>query len=102
MLIKFKRSQSIAEYVILIGIVIGALLAMQNEIRKTLQARFHDAGSYFVQQTSALGSTAQWEPTSSTRTVTNQVSNKRKEENLDSTISIIEESSQESTSVGVQ
>ena len=102
MLIRLKKSQSVAEYVVLIGIVIGAVIAMQNEIRRTLQARFHDAGRYFVEKTSVLGTTDQWEPTSSTKTITDQKSDKRKEESRDSTINISENASQEISSITVQ
>jgi len=102
MLIRLKKSQSVAEYVVLIGIVIGAAIAMQNEIKRALQAKFHDAARYFVEETSELGSTLQWEPTSASKRITNQSTNKIKRENSDSTVDITENTSQESESTITQ
>ncbi|MCM8831736.1 MAG: hypothetical protein NC918_06070 [Candidatus Omnitrophica bacterium] len=98
MLIKLK-SQSTAEYAILLSIVIAAALSMQNEIRKVLQARYHDAANYFVSNTQELGTTYQYEPSSGTKVTTNQKSSKRRDEYFDDeaqndvTARIIEDSS---------
>jgi len=77
MLIKFKKAQSIAEYVLLIGIVIAAIIGMQNEIRRSLQARYHDALGYLAKETSSLGNTPQWEPSSGTKITTDQRSTRQ-------------------------
>lgn len=39
MLLKIRKGQSTAEYAILIGVVIGALVAMQVYVRRSLQAK---------------------------------------------------------------
>ena len=44
MLIKLKKAQSTAEYAILISVIVGAALAMQVYIKRSLQAKMHDAG----------------------------------------------------------
>lgn len=44
MLIKMKEAQSTAEYAILISVIVGAALAMQVYIKRSLQAKMHDAG----------------------------------------------------------
>ena len=44
MLIKFKKAQSTAEYAILFSLVVGAALAMQVYIKRSIQAKMHDAG----------------------------------------------------------
>ncbi len=42
MLRKLKKAQTTAEYAILIGLVIGALVAMQTYVRRGLQGRIKD------------------------------------------------------------
>lgn len=44
-LLKNKKGQSTAEYAILIGIVIAAVIGMQTWVSRTLKARIHDAAS---------------------------------------------------------
>jgi len=44
MLMKLKKAQSTAEYAILISVIVGAALAMQVYIKRSLQAKMHDAG----------------------------------------------------------
>jgi len=44
MLIKLRKAQSTAEYAILISVIVGAALAMQVYIKRSLQAKMHDAG----------------------------------------------------------
>ena len=69
MLIKLKRAQSTAEYAILISVIVGAALAMQVYIKRSLQAKMHDAG-IVLRETSGditgegvvLGTTKQYEP----------------------------------------
>lgn len=52
-----KRGQSTAEYAILIGLVIGALIVMQTYVRRGIQGRFRDATDDYV---SSIGSDANW------------------------------------------
>ena len=57
-----KKAQNTAEYAILIALVIGAVVAMQTYAQRALQGRMRDASLQLVQQTSNLGTTAQYEP----------------------------------------
>jgi len=43
MLIKLKKSQSTAEYAILISLIVAAALGMQLYLKRNLQAKMHDA-----------------------------------------------------------
>jgi len=43
MLIRLKKSQSTAEYAILISIIVAAALGMQLYMKRSLQAKMHDA-----------------------------------------------------------
>ena len=43
MLIKLKKSQSTAEYAILISLIVAAALGMQLYMKRSLQAKMHDA-----------------------------------------------------------
>jgi Flp pilus assembly pilin Flp len=61
-LMKNKKAQNTAEYALLISLVVAAIIAMQTYAQRSLQARIRDAGNYLVRQTTALGSTAQYEP----------------------------------------
>jgi len=56
------KGQSTAEYAILIALVIGAVIAMQTYAKRALNARIKDATDYMINETSELGSTAQYEP----------------------------------------
>lgn len=46
MLRRLRRAQSTAEYAILIGLVVGAVLAMQIYVRRGLQGRIRDVVDY--------------------------------------------------------
>lgn len=61
-LIKNKKAQQTAEYALLISLVIAAVIAMQTYAQRTIQARIRDASQYLTTQTSALGTTNQYEP----------------------------------------
>lgn len=43
MLMKLKKSQSTAEYAILISLIVAAALGMQLYMKRSLQAKMHDA-----------------------------------------------------------
>ena len=69
MLIKLKKAQSTAEYAILISVIIGAALAMQVYIKRSLQAKMHDAGVALTDVSAditgdgvVLGTMKQYEP----------------------------------------
>ena len=69
MLIKLKKSQSTAEYAILISVIVGAALAMQVYIKRSLQAKMHDAGIALTDVSAditgdgvVLGTMKQYEP----------------------------------------
>jgi Flp pilus assembly pilin Flp len=59
---KKNRGQNVAEYAILIALVVGAVIAMQKFVQRGLQGRVRDATQYMVQGTNELGNTAQYEP----------------------------------------
>ena len=81
MLIKRRIAQSTAEYAILLSLVIAAALGVQNEVRRALQARIHDAATgYLVQQTNQLGQTSQWEPGTLEKTTSGQFSDRKRTE----------------------
>lgn len=61
-LLKTKKAQNTAEYALLISLVVAAVIAMQTYAQRTIQARIRDASTYLSTQTSALGSTNQYEP----------------------------------------
>ncbi len=61
-LIKNKKAQNTAEYAILISLVVAGIIAMQTYAQRALQARVRDASSYLKNQTTALGSSVQYEP----------------------------------------
>ena len=61
-LMKNKKAQNTAEYALLISLVVAAIIAMQTYAQRSLQARIRDAGTYLSTQTSALGTTSQYEP----------------------------------------
>lgn len=69
MLIKMKEAQSTAEYAILISVIVGAALAMQVYIKRSLQAKMHDAGVALTDVSAditgdgvVLGTLKQYEP----------------------------------------
>ncbi len=59
---KNKKAQNTAEYAILIGLVIGAVVAMQTYAQRTMQARIRDVNVTFRDKTGMLGNTLQYEP----------------------------------------
>lgn len=61
-LMRNKKAQQTAEYALLISLVVAAVIAMQTYAQRTIQARIRDAGQYMARETSALGSTNQYEP----------------------------------------
>lgn len=61
-LVKNKKAQNTAEYALLIALVVAAVIAMQTYAQRTLQARIRDASNYLTTQTSAMGTTGQYEP----------------------------------------
>lgn len=67
-----RKAQSTAEYAILIGVVVAALVAMQTYVKRGLQGRMKDATDTFANETSALGTTAQYEPYYLSQTRTTQ------------------------------
>jgi len=48
MLIKIREAQSTAEYAILISVIVGAALAMQVYIKRSLQAKMKGAANYLT------------------------------------------------------
>lgn len=61
-LLKNKKAQQTAEYALLIALVVAGVIAMQTYAQRALQARVRDASLYLTNQTSALGTTNQYEP----------------------------------------
>lgn len=69
-LFKNKRAQNVAEYAILIALVVGAIIAIQKLAQRTLQARVRDASQFLTDNTdfgSSINSTisyntGQYEP----------------------------------------
>lgn len=63
---KKNRGQNVAEYAILIALVVGAVIAMQKFAQRGLQARMRDATKYMVDKTNdEMGGgygTGQYEP----------------------------------------
>jgi uncharacterized membrane protein YcgQ (UPF0703/DUF1980 family) len=74
MFIKPRIAQSTAEYVILFSLVVAAGLGMQNEVRRSIQARIHQAAM-------ELSDNQEYEPRTSTKTTTAQTQNRIKTEN---------------------
>ena len=61
-LMKNKKAQNTAEYAILIALVVAGIIAMQTYAQRALQAKVRDTGLYLASETSALGTTLQYEP----------------------------------------
>ncbi|MDP2941490.1 MAG: hypothetical protein Q8N85_04485 [Candidatus Omnitrophota bacterium] len=65
---KFRKAQSTAEYVIVLGLIIAAVVAMQTYIKRGFQARikdavdFNDQGNQIVNEVAQLDTTGQYEP----------------------------------------
>jgi Flp pilus assembly pilin Flp len=64
MLIKNKKGQQVAEYALMIALVVAAIIAMQTYAQRSLQARIRDAGLYLTRSTNieGMGNTDQYEP----------------------------------------
>ncbi len=75
MLIKFKKAQSTAEYAILFAIVVGAAIAVQARVKKTLEARVLDGLNDYRVLTG--GTTPQWEGIESNTETADQQSNRQ-------------------------
>jgi len=60
-LLKNKLAQTMAEYALLISLVVAAVIAMQTYAQRAIQSRIRDAAQYMTQQTNALGTTNQYE-----------------------------------------
>lgn len=73
MLIKLRHAQSTAEYAILLSLVVAAAMGIQNEVRRAIQARIHDAAM-------ELSGGKQYEPATGTKTTTSQKSETTKDE----------------------
>lgn len=50
-LFRNKKAQNVAEYAILIALVVGAIIAIQTFAKRALQARVRDASQYMTDQT---------------------------------------------------
>ena len=72
MLRQMRKGQSTAEYAIVIGLVIGAAVAMQIYVKRSLQAKVKDAVDYNDPEATKLGmfTTGQYEPQYMTSTMT--------------------------------
>jgi len=61
-LFRNKKGQSTAEYAILIGLVVAALIAIQTYVKRGLQGRFKTEVDDMAIATKELGTTGQYEP----------------------------------------
>lgn len=64
-LLKNKKAQSVAEYVIILGLVVATVVAMQTYVKRGLQGRIKDAVDYVDNGAAAEGVTftgGQYEP----------------------------------------
>ena len=59
---RIRKAQSTAEYAIVIGLVIAAIVAMQIYVKRGLQGKVKDAVDYKDSQDTVTGTTAQYEP----------------------------------------
>ena len=59
-----KKAQSTAEYVIVLGLIVAAVVAMQTYVKRGFQAKIKDAVDYNdpTNNTYAIFSTSQYEP----------------------------------------
>ncbi|MFA5096994.1 MAG: hypothetical protein WC478_06605, partial [Candidatus Omnitrophota bacterium] len=57
-----RKGQSTAEYAIVIGLVIAAIVAMQVYVKRGLQGKVKDAVDYKDTGDTITGTTAQYEP----------------------------------------
>lgn len=67
-LLKNKKAQNVAEYALLIALVVAAVIAMQTYAQRALQAKIRDTSAFMTSVSgslagnAALGTTAQYEP----------------------------------------
>ncbi|MFH0854905.1 MAG: hypothetical protein V1869_00075 [Candidatus Omnitrophota bacterium] len=57
-----RKGQSTAEYAIVIGLVVAAVVAMQVYVKRGLQGKIKDAVDYKDSGDNVTGTTAQYEP----------------------------------------
>ncbi len=62
MLRMMRKGQSTAEYAIVIGLVIAAVVAMQVYVKRGLQGKIKDATVYKATDDTVTGATGQYEP----------------------------------------
>ena len=69
MIMKLRKAQSTAEYAVLFGLVVGAVLAMQTYVKRSLQAKIADSGDYLTRVSGdpagigqQIGTRKQYEP----------------------------------------
>ena len=88
MLLFNRKAQSTAEYAILIGLVVGALVLIQTYVKRGIQGRFKDASDDFVTK---MAGDANWQqisssnPTASGQWEFDKLSAKRTRETLTGT-----------------
>ena len=61
-ILRNKKAQTTAEYAILIGLVVAALVAMQTYVKRGLQGRMKDATDQVAIANPTIGATSQYEP----------------------------------------
>jgi Flp pilus assembly pilin Flp len=61
-ILRNKRAQTTAEYAILIGLVVAALLAMQTYVKRGLNAKMKDGTDAYTALAVGEGATTQYEP----------------------------------------
>ncbi|MFA5346487.1 MAG: hypothetical protein WC315_09475 [Candidatus Omnitrophota bacterium] len=73
-----KKGQSTAEYAIVIGLVIAAIVAMQVYVKRGIQGKVKDAVDYKDSSDTVTGTTTQYEPyyTQSSMSSTQSVADK--------------------------
>ena len=60
-LVKNRKAQNTAEYALLIALVVAAVIAMQSYAQRALQGRIRDAAVFLQTESSAIGTTKQYE-----------------------------------------
>lgn len=59
-----KKTQSVAEYAVLLSVVVAAVVAIQGPLKRFLDAKYLGAMKYFNRETeNVLGGDVGWEPT---------------------------------------
>jgi len=57
-----RKAQSTAEYVIVLGLIVAAVVAMQTYVKRGLQARMRDATDYVDEGAGTIFKRTQYEP----------------------------------------